>query len=125
MMRFLVLFLAGLAAISSASIMRADASDAADLVLLNGKIATVDEKFTIVEALAVKDGKILRVGTNREVLEIKGDETELVDLGGKMVLPGLMDSHTHPTSASMFEFDHRVPEMESIEDVLEYLGSRT
>src|SRR5687768_15213149 len=125
MMRFLVLFLTGLAAIPSASIMRAHASDVADLVLLNGKIATVDEKFTIVEALAVKDGKILRVGTNREVLETKGDQTELVDLGGKMVLPGLMDSHTHPTSASMFEFDPPVPEMESIEDVLEYIRSRT
>ena len=125
MMRFLVLFLAGLAAISSASIMRAYASDAADLVLLNGKIATVDEKFSIVEALAVRDGKILLVGTNQEVLETKGYQTELVDLGGKMVLPGLMDSHTHPTSASMFEFDHPVPEMESIEDVLEYIRSRT
>ncbi|HEY3394054.1 MAG TPA: amidohydrolase [Lacipirellulaceae bacterium] len=105
--------------------MRAYASDAADLVLFNGKIATVDEGFSIVEALAVKDGKILRVGTNREVLETKGDQTELVDLGGKMVLPGLMDSHTHPTSASMFEFDHPVPEMESIEDVLKYIRTRT
>jgi predicted amidohydrolase YtcJ len=124
-MRSLALFLASLAVIPSASIMRAHASDAADLVLFNGKIATVDEKFTIVEALAVKGGKILRVGTNREVLETKGDETELVDLGGKMVLPGLMDSHTHPTSASMFEFDHPVPEMESIDDVLEYIRSRT
>jgi predicted amidohydrolase YtcJ len=42
-----------------------------------------------------------------------------------MVLPGLMDSHTHPTSASMFEFDHPVPEMESIDDVLKYIRSRT
>ena len=76
-------------------------------------------------SIAVKDGKILRVGTDQEVLETKGDGTEVLDLGGKMVLPGLMDSHTHPTSASMFEFDHTVPEMESIDDVLEYIRSRT
>ena len=93
--------------------------------MVNGKIVTVDNQFTIVQALSVKDGKILRVGTDREVLQTKGDGTEVLDLGGKMVLPGLMDSHTHPTSASMFEFDHTVPEMESIDDVLEYIRSRT
>ncbi|HEX2477532.1 MAG TPA: amidohydrolase family protein, partial [Lacipirellulaceae bacterium] len=114
-----------LAAILTVSITRAHASEVADLVLFNGKIVTVDEKFTIVQALAAKNGRIFRVGTDREVLETKGDRTELFDLGGKMVLPGLMDSHTHPTSASMFEFDHPVPDMESIDDVLEYIRSRT
>ena len=92
---------------------------------MNGKIVTVDDEFTIAQALSVKDGKILSVGTDEAVLETKGDATEVVDLGGKMVLPGLMDSHTHPTSASMFEFDHPVPEMESIDDVLKYIRSRT
>jgi predicted amidohydrolase YtcJ len=121
----LFLALAGFAALLGPLKTRADASEVADLILVNGKIAIVDENFTIVQALAVEDGKILRVGANPEVLETKGDRTELVDLGGKMVLPGLMDSHTHPTSASMFEFDHPVPEMESIDDVLEYIRSRT
>jgi predicted amidohydrolase YtcJ len=125
MMRFLLLLLTGLAAILTASVTRAQASEVADLVLFNGKIATVDKQFAIVEALAVRDGKILRVGTDREVLETKGDGTDLVDLEGKLVLPGLMDSHTHPTSASMYEFDHPVPEMESIDDVLEYIRLRT
>jgi predicted amidohydrolase YtcJ len=119
------LFLTILPAILSVSIRRAHASEVADLVLFNGKIVTVDENFAIVQALAVKDGRVSRIGTDREVLETKGDRTELVDLGGKMVLPGLMDSHTHPTSASMFEFDHPVPDMESIDDVLEYVRSRT
>jgi predicted amidohydrolase YtcJ len=121
----ILLFHVVFAAILTASLTRAHASEVADLVLLNGKIATVDKEFTIVQALAVKDGKILRVGTDREVLETKGDHTESIDLGGKMVLPGLMDSHTHPTSASMFEFDHAVPDMESIDDVLKYIRSRT
>jgi predicted amidohydrolase YtcJ len=124
-MRSVLVILAGLAAVLTDSQMRAEASEVADLVLVNGKIATVDDNFAIVEALAVKDGKILRVGTNQDVLETKSDGTEVVDLGGKMVLPGLMDSHTHPTSASMFEFDHSVPEMESVDDVLAYIRLRT
>jgi predicted amidohydrolase YtcJ len=119
------LSLVGLAATLAAPLGSAHASDAADLVLINGKIVTVDKKSTIFQALSVKDGKILRVGTDREVLETKSDGSEVLDLGGKMVLPGLMDSHTHPSSASMFEFDHTVPEMESIDDVLEYIQSRT
>jgi predicted amidohydrolase YtcJ len=41
-----------------------------------------------------------------------------------MVLPGLIDSHTHPTGASMIEFDHPIPEMETIQDVLDYIRSR-
>jgi predicted amidohydrolase YtcJ len=123
-MRLRLLYLASPTVILAASLISAQASEIADLVLINGKIATVDKKFTVVEALSVKDGKILSVGTDREVLQTKGYGTEVLDLGGKMVLPGLMDSHTHPTSASMFEFDHTLPEMESIDDVLEYVRSR-
>ena len=48
----------------------------------------------------------------------------MVDLAGKMVLPGLIDSHTHPTDACMTEFDHPIPEMESIADVLDYIHAR-
>jgi hypothetical protein len=103
----------------------AQASEPPELILMNGKIVTVDHDFTIAQALSVKDGKILSIGTDDEVLETKGGATEVIDLAGKLVLPGLMDSHTHPTSASMFEFDHPVPEMESIDDVLKYIRART
>jgi predicted amidohydrolase YtcJ len=124
-MRFFLFALVHFAAILMAPLINAHASEDADLIVMNGKIVTVDRQFSIIQALAVKDGKILRVGTDREVLQTKGDGTEVLDLAGKMVLPGLMDSHTHPTSASMFEFDHTVPEMTSIDDVLEYIRSRT
>ena len=76
------------------------------------------------EAIAIRGERIVAVGKNAEVLATKGDATKLVDLGGKLVLPGLIDSHVHPSGASMHEFDHPIPEMESIADVLAYIKSR-
>ncbi len=96
----------------------------ADLVLHHGKIVTVDEKFTVAEALAVKGDRILAVGTDADVLKLAGPGTEKIDLAGKTVLPGLADSHVHPTAASVYEFDHPVPEMDTIADVLKYIGLR-
>lgn len=95
-----------------------------DLVLHHGKIVTVDPGFRIAEALAVKGGRILAVGSNAEILALAGPETQRLDLGGKTVLPGLIDSHTHPVGAAMYEFDHPVPDMETIADVLAYVKSR-
>lgn len=95
-----------------------------DLILHGGKVVTVDEAFSIHEALAVQDGKVLRVGTSAELLPMRGPRTEVLDLIGRTVIPGLMDSHTHPNAASMTEFDHPIPEMESIADVLAYLKGR-
>src|SRR5262245_54263573 len=83
---------------------------APDLILNHGKIATVDKPFTIAEAIAVRGEQITAVGKNDEVLRTKGAETKLVDLGGKFAMPGLIDSHTHPTGAAMHEFDHPVPD---------------
>jgi predicted amidohydrolase YtcJ len=96
----------------------------ADLILHHGKIITVDRQFTIHQALAIQGNRILRVGTNEDVLKTKGDRTQLLDLQGKIVLPGLIDSHVHPTSACMTEFDHPIPDMETIADVLAYIKSR-
>jgi predicted amidohydrolase YtcJ len=96
----------------------------ADLILHNGKIIAVDKKFSIHQALAIGGEKILRVGSNEEVLKTKGPKTQLIDLGGKTVLPGLIDSHVHPTGACMTEFDHPIPEMETIADVLNYIKGR-
>src|SRR4051794_1332249 len=90
----------------------------ADLILHNGKVVTVDKKFTIHQAIAIQGDHILRVGGNDDVLKTKGKDTVVIDLQGKTVLPGLIDSHVHPTSACMHEFDHPIPEMETIQDVL-------
>ena len=95
-----------------------------ELILHHGKIVTVDARFSIAEAVAIRDGRIVKVGSNRDVLALKTAGTRVVDLGGKPVLPGLIDSHVHPSDASMIEFDHAIPEMENIQDVLDYIRGR-
>ena len=102
-----------------------DAQEAApDLILHHGKVVTVDERFSIQEAIAVRDGHIQQVGTEAVILALKGARTEVVDLAGKMVIPGLIDSHSHPLAASLAEFDHTIPLMDSIQDVLDYFATR-
>jgi len=68
---------------------------AADLVLINGKIITVDAKDSIAQAVAVRNGKIVKVGTDEEIRRFIDSQTEILDLKGKTVTPGLVDSHIH------------------------------
>ena len=96
----------------------------ADLVLHNGKVVTVDRDFSIRQAVAVADGKVVRTGSDADVLALRGPTTEVIDLDGKTVLPGLIDSHVHPVGAALHEFDHTIPEMETVADVLDYVKSR-
>ncbi|MBI3881922.1 MAG: amidohydrolase [Verrucomicrobia bacterium] len=95
-----------------------------NLILHHGKIVTADAKFSTHEAIAIRNGRVIGVGTDDSMMRLRGPKTEVVDLGGKTVLPGLIDSHTHPTGASVTEFDHEIPAMESIADVLEYIRGR-
>lgn len=96
----------------------------ADLIFHHGKVAVIDAAFSIRQAIAVKDGRILETGRNEDVLKLRGGRTEVVDLQGRLVLPGLMDSHAHPAEACMTEFDHPIPSMTRIRDVLDYVRSR-
>ncbi len=68
---------------------------AADVVLTNGKIITVDERFTIAQAVAVRGERIVAVGTNQEIARLAGPATRRIDLRGRAVLPGLIDNHAH------------------------------
>jgi len=94
-----------------------------DLILLNGKIVTVDKAFTVAAAVAIRDGRIVAVGESDTVVRDRDAKTTVVDLKGATVIPGLIDSHVHP-GAAMTEFDHPIPEMESVEDVLDYVAKR-
>lgn len=68
----------------------------ADAAFLNGRIYTVDEAQPWVEAVAVKDGRFIAVGTDEEVVTVVGSTTQTVDLEGRFVMPGVLDLHTHP-----------------------------
>jgi predicted amidohydrolase YtcJ len=114
------LLTAGLALALPAHARAADA----DLILHHGKVITADRAFSVHTAVAVRGDRILRVGTDEEVLQMRGPHTEVLDLAGKVVLPGLIDSHVHPAGACITEFDHPIPDMESIADVLAYVRSR-
>ncbi|MFN8855231.1 MAG: amidohydrolase [Planctomycetaceae bacterium] len=102
----------------------ATADESPDLVLHSGHVITVDSRFSIAQALAVRGGKLVAVGTNDTVRALAGPNTRQIDLAGGTVLPGLIDSHTHPVAAALHEFDHPIPEMDTIADVLAYIASR-
>ena len=66
-----------------------------ELILHNGKILTVDDAFSSRQAVAIRDSRFLKVGTNQEVLNLRGPATEVIDLQGRTVVPGFIDTHGH------------------------------
>jgi predicted amidohydrolase YtcJ len=68
----------------------------ADLAFINGNIFTLDTEDYVTQAVSIRDGKILRVGSNNSISETLGDKTRIIDLNGNTMLPGLIDSHMHP-----------------------------
>src|SRR5579863_3636907 len=76
------------------SVLRAQ-QPAPDLILSNGKIITVDERFTIAQAVAIKGDRIVAVGTNQDIARLAGPGTRRIDLMGRAVIPGLIDNHMH------------------------------
>lgn len=67
----------------------------ADTILINGNIYTVDEKMPHAEALAIREGLILAVGSNADILKLKDEKTEVIDLQGAFTMPGLIEGHGH------------------------------
>jgi predicted amidohydrolase YtcJ len=88
--------LSTLSAALAACFLAAGAAQAqADLILTNGKIATMAREGEFVQAVAVKDGKVLATGSNARILKLKSAGTQVIDAGGRTVIPGLNDSHLH------------------------------
>lgn len=98
----------------------------ADKVLLNGKIITVDPNDTIVEAVAILGNKIVAVGSNDEVKMYAGPETEVIDLEGKTAMPGIIDSHTHPTGIAegYLKVNCRAPPVRNIKDLQNLVAAK-
>ena len=80
---------------AAASSCAPDPADHADLVLVGGAVLTVDADFTVAEALAVRDGRVLAVGPEAEIRPFIGPDTEVIEVAGKTVVPGLADNHLH------------------------------
>ncbi|GGA69185.1 amidohydrolase [Flavobacterium palustre] len=72
------------------------------LIIFNAKIHTLDNQNSIVQALAVSDGKILKLGKNETILKLKSAQTKVVDAKGKTIIPGLFDSHSHVIRGGRF-----------------------
>jgi predicted amidohydrolase YtcJ len=100
------------------------AAEPADLIIHNGKVVTVDAKSTVAEAVAVQGGKIVAIGTNADVLKLKGPKTHVIDAKEKLVLPGLYDSHVHSVSAAVTEVGDPVPDLRSLTEVFDYIKKR-
>lgn len=97
------------------------AGNAPDVIYFNGKIVTMDDAGATVSAVAVKDGKFLKTGESADIKKLADKSTQLVDLKGKTVIPGLIDAHTHPMEAMMMRdtwVDCRYPGCPSVEQAL-------
>lgn len=94
------------------------AQAAADLVLVNGTVLTVDDRDSIAQAIAITGGTITAVGTSDEIQRRIGSATEVIDLAGRTVTPGLIDAHVHFSAAdALFTVDLGDPAVDSIADV--------
>jgi predicted amidohydrolase YtcJ len=96
-----------------------------DLILHNGKIATLDQRNDFVEAIAFKSGRIAALGSSAAILASeRGPHTKVIDLLGKTVLPGLTDAHVHPLDAALSEARGKLPPLDSIAAIQDYIREK-
>ncbi len=90
-----------------------------DLIFYNGKVATMDDQDTICQAVAIEGNKIKAIGSDDEILSMKGEDTDLVDLKGRLMVPGFNDSHMHLLSYGYSLTMADLNGSRSVEDVIE------
>lgn len=101
------------------------AQESPDQIFLNGKIATVDDFFSISEAVAIKGERILAVGTNEEIESLSEPSTPRTDLDGRTVIPGLIDNHNHVVRATEYwPNEARLDGVTSRSEALEILNAK-
>src|SRR5689334_5803179 len=97
-------------------------NDSPELILINGRIATVDRSRPFAEAVAIQNGRFISVGSNEEIMRLRASNTETIDLGGRTVIPGLNDSHMHPIRGGLnYNMELRWDGVPSLADALRML----
>ena len=99
---------------------------AADLLLLNGRVHTVDANGSVVEALAIAGHRVFASGTSAEIRKLAGPSSEVVDLAGRTVLPGFIDAHVHMGAfgTNKLGIDCKADGMRSIEAIKQAIRER-
>src|SRR5687767_2860469 len=101
------------------------AQAAADTVLINGAVITVDRADTVAQAVAIAGGRITAVGTTAQIKAMAGPKTEVIDLRRRAVTPGLIDTHVHFSAAgSLFTVDLGDADVKSIEEVKKRIAAQ-
>src|SRR6266513_5422524 len=96
-----------------------------DVILMNGRIATQDERRSFAQAVAIQDGRFASVGSNEQIMALRGAKTEVIDLGGRTVIPGLNDSHMHPIRGGLnYNMELRWDGVPSLADALRMLRAQ-
>jgi len=111
----------GLLAALGGGVVRRDAAEPADLVVLNAKIVTVDDRFREAQALAVRGGRFVAVGSTDEVRARIGGATRVIDGGGRTVIPGLIDSHVHALGVAAAEASQPFQNLRSIGELQDWI----
>jgi predicted amidohydrolase YtcJ len=101
-----ILALGAFGALAAASGATVRAAAPPDLILIHGRVLTVDARDSIAQAVAVRDGKIIAVGADQEILRLADGATRRIDLQGRTATPGLIDSHAHIADAGVAELYH-------------------
>jgi predicted amidohydrolase YtcJ len=97
----------------------------ADLILTNGKVITVDDQFRIAQAVAVRNGRFVAVGTNQEIARLAGPNTRRIDARGRAVVPGLIDNHAHfQEEGAYWTLELRFDNVDTRKEVLERIRAR-
>src|SRR5713226_1719457 len=93
-----------------------------ELILMNGRIATVDHLRPFAEAVAIQNGRFISVGSNEEIMRLRASNTETIDLGGRTVIPGLNDSHMNPIRGGLnYNMELRWDGVPSLADAMRML----